>query len=374
MRSVLRRWRHGLAFNTVRIRKAIDVSLRLLEPLRHSPQLRYASRTLSMGATYTFPVLAALGAMATLFPPFDMLNQLTPLLLLACAATLGWRLYRRGWRDRPMELSACGLGLVLTGGAILQEAVAATPSEPCGPGAVTVLTQNLWSHNLDPARTARRLAGVGADVILLQEVRGAGVEVVEKLRPDYPFVANCADLNRWCSLAIVSRLPFDKPWTYHNGTWTGEPKDVASYVQVDLRTPTGAPMTVFTSHLLHLDNPLQSLQVSELVEAFRPIDRRAFIFGGDMNVTPWTRSLQGIDATINAVRVTRNLPTWPARAPIPSFAMRTPFAMWPIDHLFAGAGWRACRVWRGPRVGSDHYPAVATLEPVQAEPVRALGN
>ena len=374
MRSVLRRWSHELAFKSLRLSKVLHALSVPAKALKRSPVWRYCRAAISIGASYAFPALAALGCMASLFPPLDMLNQLAPLLLLACLATLAWRLFRRAWQDRRMELAACSLGVVLAGGALLQEALASPPLDPCGPGAVTVLSQNLWSHNLDPTRTAKQLAATGADVILLQEVRADGAAVVEKLHADYPFVADCAAITHWCSLAIVSRLPFDKPWTYHNGTWRGDPKDVASYVRVDLRTPSGAPMTVFTSHLLHLDNPLQPLQISELVEAFKSIDRRTFVFGGDMNLTPWTRSLQGIDATIDAVRVTRNISTWPARAPFPGFAAPAPFAMWPIDHIFAGAGWRACRVRRGPRVGSDHYAAIATLVPVQAGPLPGLGN
>lgn len=318
----------------------------------------------SAGAAYAFPVLIVLGGAADIFPHFDVLNQLIPLFILGCAATLVWRLARRDRRHRKMEIAACGLGVLVASGALLRETAGAAPNEPCGAGAVTVLSQNLWSHNLDPAATARGLAATGADIIMLQEVRADGAEVVEKLRPDYPFVANCAALNHWCSLAIMSRLPFEEPWSYHNGTWRGYPKDVASYVRVDVRTPSGAPMTVFTAHLLHLDNPLQPSQISQMIKAFKFVDRKSFVFGGDMNLTPWTRSLQNMDAAIDAVRVTRNLPTWPARAPLPNFAIPMPIAIWPIDHIFAGSGWRACHIRRGPRVGSDHYAAIATLVPV----------
>lgn len=336
----------------------------LTAPLKSAKRSPAWAHIFSAGAAYALPVLVALGSAADFFPQFDVLNQLTPLFILGCAATLAWRLARHDRRHRKMEIAACGLGVLVASGALLREAAGAAPNEPCGAGAVTVLSQNLWSHNVDAAATARGLASTGADIIMLQEVRADGAEVVEKLRADYPFVANCAALNHWCSLAIVSRLPFVEPWSYHNGTWRGYPKDVASYVRVDVRTPSGAPMTVFTSHLLHLDNPLQPLQIIEMIKAFKFADRQSFVFGGDMNLTPWTRSLQDMDAAIDAVRVTRNLPTWPARAPLPNFAIPMPVAIWPIDHIFAGAGWRACRVRRGPRVGSDHYAAIATLVPV----------
>ena len=33
----------------------------------------------------------------------------------------------------------------------------------------------------------------------------------------------------------------------------------------------------------------------------------------------------------------------------------------PIDHIYAGSDWRMTGLRRGPRLGSDHFPLVATL-------------
>ena len=35
----------------------------------------------------------------------------------------------------------------------------------------------------------------------------------------------------------------------------------------------------------------------------------------------------------------------------------------PIDHVYAGPGWRTVSVQRGPKLGSDHYPVIVTLAP-----------
>ena len=43
--------------------------------------------------------------------------------------------------------------------------------------------------------------------------------------------------------------------------------------------------------------------------------------------------------------------------------MGLPFALLPIDHVYAGPGWRTVRAERGPRLGSDHYPVIVTLAP-----------
>lgn len=50
-------------------------------------------------------------------------------------------------------------------------------------------------------------------------------------------------------------------------------------------------------------------------------------------------------------------------SPSPRFKPPTPFPMLPIDHVYAGKGWRAVSVTRGPRLGSDHYPMVVVLAP-----------
>jgi endonuclease/exonuclease/phosphatase (EEP) superfamily protein YafD len=42
-------------------------------------------------------------------------------------------------------------------------------------------------------------------------------------------------------------------------------------------------------------------------------------------------------------------------------ATRSPIPILPIDHLYAGPAWRTVNVERGPHLGSDHYPLVATL-------------
>ena len=60
-------------------------------------------------------------------------------------------------------------------------------------------------------------------------------------------------------------------------------------------------------------------------------------------------------------RRTRALFSWPAeRGPA---GMGLPFALLPIDHVYAGPGWRTVRAERGPRLGSDHYPVIVTLAP-----------
>jgi endonuclease/exonuclease/phosphatase (EEP) superfamily protein YafD len=88
------------------------------------------------------------------------------------------------------------------------------------------------------------------------------------------------------------------------------------------------------------------------------------ILAGDFNSTPWSFSRRREDRSIGLIRRTRALFSWPAARsshnPFPA-----PFPYLPIDHVYAGKGWATVKVERGPRLGSDHYPIVVTLAPVQ---------
>ena len=99
--------------------------------------------------------------------------------------------------------------------------------------------------------------------------------------------------------------------------------------------------------------------IAELLNRF-PKER--LILSGDFNSTPWSFSRRHEDAMIGLERRTRGLFSWPAdRGPA---GMGLPFALLPIDHVYAGPGWRTVRVERGPLLGSDHYPVIVTLAPL----------
>ena len=97
-------------------------------------------------------------------------------------------------------------------------------------------------------------------------------------------------------------------------------------------------------------------------EAFLPIIRSypaaTTILAGDFNSTPWSFARRRDDRDFGLIRRTRAVFSWPAAG------HRLPFAILPIDHVYAGAGWATVRVTRGPRLGSDHYPVVVTLAPI----------
>lgn len=326
------------------------------------------------GLTFlALPLLMILGALAVWWPPLDTINQFTPMLFLACMAVLvfGTRQVDGFWR--ASVLSACIVALYISGTNLLGERFGGLRDihGPCPDQTVTVLTQNLWSRNQEPWRTADTLKRSGADVLLLQEVRGSGEEVVRLLRPSFPYAADCST-NPWCSLTILSKKPI-RTWRYHQGRWTGPDPDVLTFIIADIDSGVGAPMTVVTTHLLHLsDHELQSRQMRQLVTALADEDQADLVVGGDMNLTPWTFALKSLDSHMQGRRVSRNVPSWPARAPFPDYALPSPFPLWPIDHIYAGKNWRACKVGASRRTGSDHYGVIATFAPVEITASKAV--
>lgn len=318
-----------------------------------------------------FPLLTLAGFLAPWLPPLDAINQFTPILFIACMVVLvfGVRTCAGPWRS--VVLAASIVGLYISGANLLAERVGRWMDVrgPCAGPTVSVLTQNLWSLNADPWRTAEALKRSGADVLLLQEVRGSGEEVVRLLRRDFPYAADCST-NRWCSLTILSRRPI-LGWRYHQGRWAGADPDVLTYVLADIDSGLGRPMTVVTTHLLHLsDHDLQSRQINQLVAALADQDRSSLILGGDLNLTPWTFTLKSLDSLMRIRRVSRDVPTWPARAPLRDFAFASPAAIWPIDHMYAGGDWRACKVASTRRTGSDHYGVMVRFMPAAASTPR----
>ncbi|MDA1079433.1 MAG: endonuclease/exonuclease/phosphatase family protein [bacterium] len=77
---------------------------------------------------------------------------------------------------------------------------------------------------------------------------------------------------------------------------------------------------------------------------------------GDLNITnfspPFERMLE--DGGLLDARIGSGMfGSWPSVLPT--------FATIPIDHVLYKGAWRVCKLERGPNIGSDHFPLIATL-------------
>ncbi len=157
---------------------------------------------------------------------------------------------------------------------------------------------------------------------------------------------------RTCGVAIFTRKPPEEIESPRRGRYgLGPAVAVAHLADGKGRFPViGVHYTWPTSVRTHRENSIRLHQI------LQPMAKDRMIVTGDFNSTPWSFGRRRDDAAIGIERRTRALPTWPANGPMG-------LAFLPIDHVYAGPGWRTVSIRRGPQLGSDHYPVIAILAP-----------
>ena len=157
---------------------------------------------------------------------------------------------------------------------------------------------------------------------------------------------------RTCGVAIFTRKPPEMIESPRRGRYGLGPSIAVAHLsdRRGLFPVIGVHYTWPTSVRAHRENSIRLHQI------LKPITKDRMIVTGDFNSTPWSFGRRRDDAAIGIERRTRALPTWPANGPMG-------LAFLPIDHVYAGPGWRTVSIRRGPQLGSDHYPVIAILAP-----------
>ena len=95
-----------------------------------------------------------------------------------------------------------------------------------------------------------------------------------------------------------------------------------------------------------------------LIEQTRALAGADPIVTGDLNSSPWSFALKGLDASMKPLsRRTRARFSWPAN--VARLNRPFPVAFVPIDHIYASPTWRTVSIKRLERTGSDHYGLLA---------------
>ena len=283
----------------------------------------------------------------------DVLTHFAPMLLALSLvpAIYGLVFERRG--ARLLLVGASTVAIAACAVLIAPEYLRPTSSPvPDGaPGEIKLIQFNAWERNSRQGETIRWLRAQDPDILIVEE---ASLIAPALKRAFAGYHVSCGD----CSVIILSKA---------------EPisRDVPVPPVADNIRPPIAGATFRDAHGefsvfgTHYTWPVyggwqqaQGRVVSGLLARF-PKDR--LILTGDFNSTPWSFSRRREDAMFGLERRTRGLFSWPADRWIAGMGL--PIALLPIDHVYAGPGWRTVRAERGPRLGSDHYPVIITLSP-----------
>lgn len=280
--------------------------------------------------------------------PLDLLAEFAPFWLVgALVATAAALVLKTGRR----EILVVGLAGVAASAALLApEFLRSAPRGPSGEGFRLRLIQiNYGGRGVkDPDQVARWLADQRPDVIFVDDVDPAIRDAI--MRRGFHWRKGTA----WTGIAARAAL-LPAPFPFSVADW----REMPDLARARLSTPLG-PADLIAVHLVR---PLPGTQAAaksaadRLEELSSRYDRRRLIMAGDLNLTPWSFALRQMDADLGLTRRDRADFTWPARL----FGVNWSIAFMPLDHLYAGPGWRTISVRVGPPIGATHRALVVDL-------------
>jgi vancomycin resistance protein VanJ len=277
----------------------------------------------------------------------------TWLAMSVLGAALAWPTL--GPQLRRPALAAAVIGILANGALMAPEFLRPTPAAPpagLGPP-LTVLTFNVWDDNRQPDATVDAIVRTNADIVTLQEFFGLSADAQQRLFAAYPYRAGCP---AGCDLVMLSK----RPWLVGGPESANhDPHDTVIWGETS--APDGRPVDVLTLHYMWPLPPAgQAWQRRVVAGVVERLPKASLIVAGDFNLAPWTAALKRQDAAFAPMtRRERALFSWPAQ--LARLGRAAPFALLPIDHLYAGAAWKTLAVTRLPRAGSDHYGVLVRL-------------
>ena len=284
----------------------------------------------------------------------DLFSHFAPI-WFAAALTAGiWAAFGEHGASRRALLALAIVGVLVSGALILPEFTRPLPppAPAASPFRLRLIQLNAWNDLGDTASLADWIVSERPDVVVMVEAAPSLRHVL--IQRGFEYVRGTGNA------AILYSPQWRKipPFVIPGGDWRVLPEFArASFVSAD----GGPPFSVVVNHLgwpNAADSPTGRARLTALVGLY-PRDR----LDPGRRLQPDAvviRCLHRLDQGLGLQRLDRAIPTWPARRRVAGVLVRLP-AILPIDHVYAGAGWRAISVRRGPNVGSDHYPLVADL-------------
>lgn len=325
-------------------------------------------------ATSVFAVTLCvlLGVAAHLWPQFDPFSTLAPFAALLAAPLLILVLRTKDALLRRAEVAALTIaiaaGLLVTGRELVSAFDPAPEAAAARPGRdFRVVTLNVSDRNQNASAIIGFLKREDPDVIVLQEAREALVNRLRASLAAYPTFATCGE-EPYCGVVVIAKA---EATLLDGGMWVGAPAPAAGLQTQPLRY--AAAMVQWTDDGKTRQIPLLAVhvyrngfvgpaeyQLAALAEKVNAAPgSSAAILAGDFNTASWSVALRDFDHSVAVQRLTHLILTWPARLNVGG-PVSTPTIL-AIDQIYAGADWGVVQIERGPDVGSDHLPIIATL-------------
>ncbi|MFJ3902186.1 endonuclease/exonuclease/phosphatase family protein [Streptomyces sp. NPDC090025] len=215
-------------------------------------------------------------------------------------------------------------------------------------GDLTVVTHNVNADNPDPEGTARQIAGSGADVVALEELKGDVVPAYEReLKDTYKYHSVQGTVGLWSKYPLREVRPVDirLGWTRAMRATVAAPAgEVAVYVahlpSVRVKMNAG-----FTAN--QRDNSADALG-----EAIARDPHERIVLLGDLNGTMNDRALNAVTAQLRS--------TQGAAGDGFGFSWPASFPMARIDQILV-RGVEPVTSWTLPETKSDHLPVAARV-------------
>jgi endonuclease/exonuclease/phosphatase (EEP) superfamily protein YafD len=292
-----------------------------------------------------FCLTAALAAQGGRFSPrLDLLADVAPLWLLGA---LGITAYGLLLAPHCLRLAVGGIGaagVVASMALIIPEFTRPIRAEVPADGdrQIKLIEFNAHIYKVADVRSAADwLVRQSPDFILLEDARAPIRQTL--VSRGYNFTHGIADT------AIFSRsTPAGSPFFIEDQVWPRLP----DFARATFDSPAGR-FSLVAVHLAHPTDRSQLQAALALASVLDRYDHSRLIVAGDFNLAPWSFGLRTLDKRFGLERRDRALFSWPA------YRSRIPIV--PLDHVYAGQSWRTVSIQRGPGLGSDHYPVVATL-------------
>lgn len=218
-----------------------------------------------------------------------------------------------------------------------------------GGGDLTVATHNVNADNPDPSGTAREVAGSGADVLALEELKASVVPVYEQaLAPTYKYHSVQGTVGLWSKypLSGVRTVDIRLGWT--------------RAMRATVATPEGQ-VAVYVAHMPSVRVKLEAgftarqrdTSADALGEAIADEKLGRAILLGDLNGTMNDRALNAVTSQMRSTQGAAGSGfgfSWPAS-----------FPMARIDQIMV-RDVEPVSSWTLPRTGSDHLPVAARVK------------